>query len=200
MKANTYPEIDAIDLKTVSPQEFQRLCRKFIIGVAHRTGLDFGECEDVFQGIMEKVFIRNAFKNFDPARRLTAYLATIVKRDAYERITVLAKVSAMEPNTLEQVCDAEYSTESSIEKKEQTEFARDIIHKGLEVLRRRIRNPKQVDALIMREIEGKNTEETARLLGESVHYVHLACHRCRERLAEIISKLMREEEGRKFCA
>lgn len=200
MPANKYPEIDAIDLKTISPEEFQRLCKSFIISLAHRRGLDFGECEDVFQEIMVKLFLKDALRNYNPERRLTAYLATIVQREAKDRRDVLARISAMEPETLERVCDAEYQAESSMEARERAEYARVLIHRGLELLRGRIRESKQVDALVMHELEGKTTEETARRIGESVEYVYLACHRGRKRLAEIISKLIREGEKRKFCA
>lgn len=200
MPANKYPEIDAIDLKTISPEEFQRLCKSFIISLARRRGLDFGECEDIFQEIMVKVFMKNAFRTFNSDRRLTAYLATIVRREATERIDSLARISAMEPETLEKVCDAEYPAESPMEAKEHAEYARHLVRRGLEVLRGRIREPKQVDALVMHELEGKTTEETARRIGESVEYVHLACHRSRKRLAKIISELLREEDKGKFCA
>ena len=200
MSANKYPEIDAINLKTISPEEFQRLCKSFIISLAHRRGLDFGECEDVFQEIMVKVFMKNAFRNFNPECRLTAYLATVVQREASERRTVLARISATDPETLTKMCDAECLAESPIKAKKRIEYARDLVRRGLDVLRGRIREPKQVEALIMHDLEGKSTEETARRIGESVEYVHLACHRGRKRLAEIIPELIREEEDRKFCA
>lgn len=48
MKKNLNSEIDGIDIRTVSPQEFQRLCRSFIINVAHRAGIGLVECEDVY--------------------------------------------------------------------------------------------------------------------------------------------------------
>jgi DNA-directed RNA polymerase specialized sigma24 family protein len=144
--------------------------------------------------------MKDAFRNFNSERRLTAYLATIVQREAKDRRDVLARISAMEPESLERVCDAEYQAESSFEIQEHVEYARHLVRRGLEILRGRIREQKQVDALIMHELEEKNTEETARRNGESVEYVHLACHRGKKRLAEIILELIREEDKGKFCA
>lgn len=200
MKKNLNSEIDGIDIRTVSPQEFQRLCRSFIINVAHRAGIGLVECEDVYQEIMVKLFLKDGFRNFNPARRLTAYLATVVRRTAYDMFARTACFSFMEPEVMELVCDEAYSSSPAQERAERAEYARELLGRGIEILRTRMRETRQIDALVMRELEGKTTEETARLLGESVDYIHLACYRCKAKLRGIITELKREEETRKFCA
>ena len=193
MKQNTYSEIDAINLRTISPEAFERLCRPFIINVAHRTGLDLDECKDVYQKIMTDLFMNDSFRHFDPSKRLTAYLATVTRRMARKVFAKTARCFATEPNDLERVCDEAYSSSSGIDRTEQAEYARELIYRGLEILRGKVRTPKQVEALVLCELEEKSPEEAAQRIGESVGYIWVACHRCRKKLAEIIRCLNYEE-------
>ncbi len=193
MKQNTNSEIDTINLRTISPDGFERICRSFIINVAHRTGLDLDACKDVYQNIMTDLFMNDSFRHFNPSKRLTPYLATITRRMAHDVFTKTGRCFATDPNDLERVCDEAYSSSSGIDRMEQTEYARELVYRGLEILRRKVRTPKQVEALVLCELEEMSPEEAAQRIGESVGYIRVACHRCRKKLAEIVRCLIYEE-------
>jgi len=93
---------------------------------------------------------------------------------------------------LEQNIDST-GADTSLERQLQLEENRKLLHRALEILRGRLRNSTQVDALVLNALEDKPVAEVASILGMTPQQVSLACHRCKKMLKSIIISLKQQD-------
>ena len=93
---------------------------------------------------------------------------------------------------LEQNIDST-GADTSLERQLQLEENRERLHRALEILRDRLRNSKQVDALVLNTLDDKSVAEVASILGMTPQQVSLACHRCKKMLKSIIISLKQQD-------
>ncbi len=190
----TVDPIDLIDLNLVSAGEFDRLCHQFIVTNAHSTGLDLMECELVCNDILHKIFVQHSFGNFSSSRGgFRAYLASSARNLARNYIRRNRHYDFQPPEILEITSDSTCG-DDSLERRLQAEENSELLHTAIGILRTRLRNPIQAEALVLNSLEEKPIPEVARLLDMTPQQVSLACCRCRKMLKGIIIELKEKQE------
>ena len=222
MKNSTFVDdsIDLIDLNTITVGEFDRLCHPFIFIAARKTGLNAIDCDAVCNDILIKIFVQHKLATFDSAiSSLKSYLYKMarntalnyIRRDYYQHTVktkadnsnaskdgkAVSKVRSKRfiyqtDKELEQNSDSTVA-DTSLERQLQLEENSELLHRALDILRDRLRNSTQVDALVLNALDEKPVAEVARILCMTPQQVSLACHRCKKMLKSIIIGLKQQD-------
>ncbi len=177
------------DLRAGDPAAFERLVRQHsgrMLAVARRI---LGNEEDAHEAVQDAFL--NAFRGlggFDASARLGTWLHRIAVNAALMKLrTRQRKQARLIDDLLPKFVEDGHQAEPAVEWRESSESTlqrhetRDLIRRTIEELPENYRI-----VLVLRDIEGLDTEETARLLGVTEGVVKTRLHRARQALRTLL--------------